>query len=246
MSLIARYKAGIITFLLTGIFVLGLFSIQLKQRGVLISESFYEINPEPESQQEELIQDDLLDSNSSSSDKAFNEDQEYKEMMRNFKAISANDFEQTTKALEQTKSDLIEEESSELRSVSNHMGYALKANETEAFKKLQEKLNKRLVNEKVIDKHANKRSSLTYSLKDRVLEYYKTPRYLCEFGGKIVVSIKVDSDGNVFDAYINGASSSNNQCLIESAISYAKTAKFSSSSRKNQLGTITFVFKGKG
>lgn len=246
MSLIVRYKAGLITFLLTGIFVLGLFSIQLKQRGVLISESFYEIKPEPESKSEELIQDDLLDSNSSSSDKAFNEDEEYKEMMRNFKAISANDFEKTTKAIEETKSKFIEEESSELSSVSNHMGYALKAKETEAFKKLQEKLNKRLDNEKVIDEHANTRSSLTYSLKDRVLEYYITPRYLCEFGGKIVVSIKVDSEGNVFDAYINGASNSNNQCLIESAITYAKSAKFSSSTRKNQLGTVTFIFKGKG
>lgn len=243
MSLIERYKPEIITFLLTGILVLGMFSIELKQQGELITESYYEIEPEPE--KVDLSEEKLENLNNPSSDKAFNEDEEYKELMRNFKTISANDFEETTKALEATKEENIEEEISETKTVSSNMGYALNAKESESYKKLQQKLNKRLDNIKVADEHANSKSSLTYSLKGRVLEYYITPRYLCEEGGKIVVSIKVDAEGNVFEASVNGASNSNNQCLIDSAIDYAKTARFNTSSRQNQLGTITFIFKAK-
>ncbi len=245
MSIIERFKAEIITFLLTGIFVLGLFSIHLKQHRTLITESYYEIEPEPETPEEEIIPNKLEDAQEPSSDKAFNEDAAYKELMRNFKTVSADDFEQTTKALEDAKTNTTEEDLSEINPFSNNVGRGLSSKETEAYKKLQEQLKKRQKTENTIDEHSKGRSSLTYSLKNRVLESYQTPRYLCEYGGTIVVSIKVDAMGNVIEAYNNGASSSNNQCLEESAIAYAKTAQFNSSERQNQIGTITFIFKGK-
>lgn len=243
MNLIDKHKAAIITFLLSGIVVLGLFTIQLTQKGTLISESYYKI--EPETEEEKLIKE-FEKIKGPSTNKAFNEDQEFKQMMRNFKTLASNDFQRTTKELDNTDNtkDLIEERNIN-KSINDNNAYALNNAETDSYKALQEKLNKRLENQKIADEHANRRSTLTYSLKGRTLGYYQIPRYLCERGGKIVVSIRVDEKGNVFDAYINGSSNSENQCLIDHAIDYAKSVQFDASDRTDQIGTITFLFKGK-
>lgn len=244
MNLIEQHKALILTFLISGIVVFGMFSIQLKQQDKLISESYFLMEPEPEKTVEEELQK-IEDLNTTSTNKAFNEDQEYKEMMRNFKTVSANDFERTTKAIEEANMSESQEETTPNAPHANNNAYALNSNDTESYKKLQDELKKRLENKKIADEHAKTRSTLTYSLKGRTLGYYRIPRYLCEKGGKIVVSIKVNNSGNVTEASINGASNSNNQCLIDSAISYAKSVQFDNSERKDQLGTITFLFKGK-
>lgn len=243
MKFIEQYKAGIITFLISGIVVLGMFSFQLKQNSKLITENFYEIEPEPEITKEDQELFDALDGKSTN--KAFNEDQEYKEMMRNFKTMSANDFERTTKALEEAKSSDITEETSISKSYANSNAYALNSEETESYKKLQEELNKRLENKKLADEHAKSKSTLTYSLTGRIMQDYDIPRYLCETGGKIVVNITVNEKGIVTDASINGSSNSSNQCLINRALEYAKEALFDTSSKTKQIGTITFMFKGK-
>lgn len=243
MNLIEEHKALIITFLVAGIVVFGMFSIQLKQQDKLITESYFLIEPEPEKTEKELQK--IEDLNAPSTNKAFNEDQEYKTMMRNFKTVSANDFKRTDEALEEENPNEVEEETSLTNSFSNGNAYALNSEETQSYKELQDELKKRLENKKIADEHAKTKSTLTYSLKGRTLGYYNIPRYLCERGGKIVVSIRVNATGNVTDATINGSSSSNNQCLIDSAIAYAKSVQFDSSQRKDQLGTITFLFKGK-
>lgn len=243
MNLIEEHKALIITCLVAGIVVFGMFSIQLKQFDKLLTESYFLIEPEPEKTEEELREIEAL--TAPSTNKAFNEDQEYKEMMRNFKTVNANDFERTTKALEDAKANDIEEESSLTNSNANGNAYALNSEETESYKQLQDELKKRLENKKIADEHAKTKSTLTYSLKGRTLGNYNIPRYLCEKGGKIVVSIRVNRTGHVTDASINGASSSDNECLIDSAISYAKSVQFDSSERNDQPGTITFLFKSK-
>ena len=243
MKFIEQHKAAIITFLVSGIVVLALFSFQLKLKGELITESYYLIEPEPEITEEELKKiEDLADA---SSNKAFNEDQEYKDMMRNFKTVSANDFERTTKALEEAKTSEVEEETSINKSYAGSNAYALNSDETESYKKLQEELNKRLENKKSADEHAKTKSTLSYSLTGRTMQAYDIPRYLCEKNGKIVVSIIVNASGKVTDAYINGASNSTNQCLIDRALEYAKEVHFDSSNKTSQIGTITFLFKGK-
>lgn len=243
MKFIEQHKAAIITFLLTGIVVLGMFSIQLKQQGKLITESYYEILPEPEIKEDTQELLDALDGRSTN--KAFNEDQEYKDMMRNFKTVSANDFERTTKALEEAKTSEVSEETSINQTFANSNAYALNSEETESYKKLQEELNKRLENKKIADEHAKTKSTLTYSLVGRTMQDYDIPRYLCETGGKIVVNIIVNGTGKVTDASINGSSNSNNECLISRALEYAKEAQFDSSSKTKQIGTITFLFRGK-
>lgn len=246
MKLIEQHKALIITILISSIVVLVLFSAQLKLKGKLISESYYLLEPESEKTVEELQK--LEDLNTESTNKAFNEDQEYKEMMRNFKSVSANDFERTTKAIEEAKASEVEElidETSVAKSYANSGDYALNTKETESYKKLQEELQQRLKNKKQADEHAKNKGTLTYSLKGRTLTHYKIPRYLCETGGKIVVNIKVNESGDVYDAYVNGSSNSNNKCLVDHAIAYAKSVEFDTSTRNDQLGTITFMFKGK-
>ncbi|MBF8148862.1 hypothetical protein ITJ86_03075 [Winogradskyella sp. F6397] len=220
-----------------------MFSLQLKIQDDLVTESYYLMEPEPEITKEEL--QEIEDINGESTNKAFNEDQEYKEMMRNFKTVDANDFERTTKAMAEAKASEVQEETSITKTYSGSNAYALNSDETQSYKKLQEALKQRLNNKKQADEHAKTKSTLTYSLKGRTLAHYKTPRYLCETGGKIVVSIRVNASGDVIDAYINGSSNSNNQCLINHAISYAETVQFDTSDKNEQLGTITFLFKGK-
>ena len=51
--------------------------------------------------------------------------------------------------------------------------------------------------------------------------------------------------GQVIDTYINSSSSSDNQCLIDTAIEYAENAVFSDANSKSQIGSITYYFKGK-
>ncbi|WP_299127896.1 TonB family protein [uncultured Winogradskyella sp.] len=244
MKFIEQHKAAIITFLLASTLVLALFSIHLKQQGDLITESYYELEPEPEKSPEETLQDtETL--TGATSDKVFNEDQDYKDMLRNFKTISANDFERTTKSIEASKTSDLSEDYSINKSYTNTNAYALNANESESYKKLKEQLNKRLENKKIADQHAKTKSTLTYSLKGRIMEAYDIPRYLCENGGKIVVSITVNSKGKVTDASINNSSNSKNVCLINRALEYAKAVQFNPSSKTSQIGTITFIFRGK-
>jgi len=93
---------------------------------------------------------------------------------------------------------------------------------------------------------ANTKSTMSYSLVNRSDIYLPTPIYLCEFGGKIVVNITVNANGEVTDAYTNTSSTSTNECLIDHATEYAKEARFSADeSKESQIGSITFYFIGK-
>lgn len=240
MQNIEKYKAGLITFLLSGIVVFGMFSIELTNKKILIAETFYKIEPAIEEEiQKEL--EKLNDQKSPSTNKAFNEDEEFKKLMKNFKTVSPDDFEKTTKRLEESKTSKVSVTSTNSELGANK-SYALKQNETESYKKLGELLDKK---QNGIAEHAKGNSSLTYSLKERRLLNYNTPRYLCERSGKIVVNIRVDENGDVFEAYVNGSSNSNDECLIEHALEYAKSVRFNTSNRTDQLGSITFYFKGK-
>lgn len=238
MHFIDKYKALLITSLITGIVGFGMFSIHLTNTKALIAETIYEIEKKTEKEiQKEL--EEIQDLISPTTNKAYNEDEEYKKLMKNFKTISADDFEKTTKRLKDNKA---ERETTTNATYKKSKDFALKQNESESYKKLQDVLDKKQAG---IAEHAKTGSTLTYSLKDRRLLSYNTPRYLCERSGKIVVNIKVDNSGNVYEAYINGSSNSNNECLIEHAIEYAKSVRFNLSNRTDQLGSITFYFKGK-
>ena len=61
-----------------------------------------------------------------------------------------------------------------------------------------------------------------------------------------VVNIVVNAEGSVIESNYNNSSTSVNGCLIDHALEYAKASTFTpNSSKPRQLGTITFIFKGK-
>ena len=119
----------------------------------------------------------------------------------------------------------------------------LKKKREEAKQKLGEKEAQK---EEFTNNLANRQTSVSYSLVDRNNYRLPPPIYTCIEGGKVVINIEVDNNGRVTDAKLNQKSSgTSNGCLVENAITYALKAKFNSSSKSSQKGTITYLFQQK-
>lgn len=75
-------------------------------------------------------------------------------------------------------------------------------------------------------------------------DYIKIPGYMCGKGvnEKIVVQIRVNSNGDVYDAK-SLAPDGANPCCIEQALKYAKKSRFDYSDKPVDVGTITYYFK---
>jgi len=126
--------------------------------------------------------------------------------------------------------------------------YAAKVNE---LAKKREEL-KQLLGEKEAQKKeftnylAEKRTTISFSLVDRNSHRLPPPIYTCIEGGKVVINIDVNANGYVTNASFNEKSSgTSNGCLVDNAIAYALKAKFSSSTKPTQKGTITYLFQSK-
>ncbi|MCE2613320.1 hypothetical protein LVD13_10080 [Flavobacteriaceae bacterium D16] len=92
----------------------------------------------------------------------------------------------------------------------------------------------------------DRRTSVSYSLVDRVNYELPPPIYTCIEGGTVVINIKVDKYGYVQEALFNSKSSNtSNGCLVDNAIEYALRARFNTSDKALQIGTITYVFQSK-
>ena len=236
-----QQKALLITFLLSGTVVLSVFNLNIKKQNELVSESYYEMEPEKELTQEEIkVLEALekLNNEKAETNKAYNETVKEKSFSEAYKPIAPPEdyvkpeFDQNEEVSEPSKSS--NDEISDL----NH-------EEISSFSKVNDILNK-TTKKKEAPKSTNRKSTIRYSLVDRTDEFLPIPIYLCEDGGKIVINITVDDNGNVIDTYVNNSSNSDNQCLIDSALEYAKKAKFNASpGKKTQLGSITFNFVGK-
>ena len=84
-----------------------------------------------------------------------------------------------------------------------------------------------------------------YDLKGRNHLYLPIPIYMCEGSGKVALTISVDQKGEVEEAkVIPGESTTNDPCLIETAISTALSSRFNPdiNSPKIQRGTLTYLF----
>jgi len=93
---------------------------------------------------------------------------------------------------------------------------------------------------------AARKTSVSYSLVGRNNYELPPPIYTCIEGGKVVINIVVDAVGNVSDASFNEKSSgTSNGCLVDNAIIYALKAKFNTSTKSSQKGTITYLFQSK-
>lgn len=250
MKLLEQHKALIITLLISGIVVLAMFSVHIKKNTKFISESYYEIEPQSEEEikaLEELRQAE--EAAKATTNQAFNEDQEFKDMMRNFKSMATNDFEKTIEEQEETSEASSETPDQVLtkNSINNSSkNFSINENERASFNKANDILASQTNKNSKKNSEANRASSVSFSLRNRTKVKLPPPVYLCETSGKIVVNITVNQDGLVTDTYINSSSSSSNQCLIDHALEYAQNAIFSEDkSTKSQIGSITYYFKGK-
>ncbi len=236
MRLSNQHKALLITFLISGTVIMSVFNLSLKKQDEFASESYYEIEPEEELTEEEIkVLEALekLNASKAETNKAFNETSKNKHFAEAFKPIAPpQDYvPRSNNTSESTETFSKEYDASTVTKVNK--------DELSSFSKVNDLLKKQQ------EGSANSKSTISFSLVDRTKMYIPIPVYLCEVDGKIVVNITVNENGNVIDAYVNTSSTSNNECLIEHALEYAKDSQFSASTKKTQLGSITFYFIGK-
>jgi succinate dehydrogenase flavin-adding protein (antitoxin of CptAB toxin-antitoxin module) len=236
------YKAMIATTLVSTVVVFLAFTLHIKKKSNLIAETFYEMEPETieEEKKEELQEileslDNLL--NSTTTNQAYNEsndelDKAFEEQLEEIR--NRNNNETVTEALETNDA------SSSSGAASNEEAIETFDNINDIIAKTSEKKRAPSLN------GLNKNSSISYSLVNRIKIDIPPPIYLCEMGGKVVITITVDSEGNVTETNYNNASTTDNGCLVDHAMEYAKASKFNADhSKPSQIGTITFLFKGK-
>jgi hypothetical protein len=227
-----------------------MFYIGIKNKTALITESFYEVDPQTE---EESIKTeetkDLNVKNKLATNQASNEDEAFKEMMRNFKTVrdappTKEDTEDTS-VLENVSENTTRTAITRRSHSQNSKQHALQEEDRERFRKAKDIVSIQTAQNTTNNSSNNSNSSVSYSLQNRVDLKLPPPIYLCETGGKIIVNITVNSLGRVTDTYINTSSSSNNQCLIDTAIAYAENALFSKANQNSQIGSITYYFMRK-
>lgn len=224
------HKALLITLCISTTILLMVYNLNIKKQNDLVAETFYELLPEDTKAIEapETLDDILKSFDNLSTNKAFNENKEYK----NFED---DDFKDTMEKLNSRHQKTIQ--------APIHSDYeaSINSNTSSSYENINS-----IIENVSASEVGNKKSSISFSLVDREKIQIPPPIYLCEASGKIVISITVDSNGNVIDAQYNNASNSNNGCLIDHALEYAKASTFTSNpNKKTQLGTITFLFRGK-
>ncbi|MEW4923315.1 hypothetical protein [Algibacter sp. 2305UL17-15] len=239
MNLTNQHKALLLTFLITGTVVMSIFNLSLKRHTENMAESYYEIEPEKEPTEEEMkIQEALENQNNAKAEtnKAFNETKNNKHFAQAYKTIAPPE-DYVPRSSDVNNSDALENYKSKYK---NSNPAKLKNKDLSSFSKVNDLLKKQK------GEGSNTRSTMSYSLVNRSHYYLPTPVYLCENGGKIVINITVNSNGDVIDAYVNTSSTSSNECLVEHALQYAEDAKFNKdASKERQIGSITFNFIGK-
>lgn len=241
MNLTNQHKALLITFFLSGTVVLSVFNFNLKQRGELASESYYEMEPEKELTEEDIkILEALekLNNTKAETNSAFNETAENKQFAQAYKPIAPPEDYEYQKPSDQN--DDGDGDNSNALGEQKPIEPAIKKEDLSSFSKVNDLLKKQQA------ESVNTKSTISFSLVNRKKVYIPIPVYLCEVDGKIVINITVDDKGNVIDTYLNNSSTSNNDCLIGHALEYAKNSQFSADpSKKTQVGSITFYFIGK-
>jgi hypothetical protein len=243
MNLTRSQLSLIITVFSMAIIVLGLYNVHLNssekeeyviEMAMMDDEELEEIVKEQEELQEELTKSQAIKSHL-----AFNETA--KASYGNPEPLKTLD-----ELMAEVESSSDSDEPSEL--LSSDTGFAASLKE---LKKKREE-TKQLLGEREAQKEmptnnlAKRRTSISYSLIDRNHFSLPIPIYTCIEGGKIVINILVDGNGNVIEADFNKKSSSTeNGCLIDNAIKYALKSQFNTSTNPTQKGTITYLFQEK-
>lgn len=237
LTLNNKHKALTITLLIAGTIILFVFNLNLRQHTKFANESYYELEPEKElTEQEKKLLETLerLNNSKPETNNAFNETKKSKQFAKAYKVI-APPQDYVPKQTNSTKHQLEERKDHETP-IESKLNEATLAK----YSKVKDLL------EQQKSGGNNSKSSISFSLKNRDKIHIPIPIYLCEKDGKIVINITVNAKGDVTDAYPNTTSTSQNKCLIDHALDYAKQSRFSTdTSKDSQIGSITFYFVGK-
>ena len=224
------YKAFVITILLLGSLYLLFYFVTLSSNYIV---------PEEEFEIEYAIEELILDENIAEVTKGkikIETHQVYNE---------AEEFIKESEANRKENSEAIEDKLSEINdaisdSKSERIAISLE-------KKTAKKKDVNATNlESTLATTNNSKSTNSYRLINRKVIEFPNPVYICESFGKVVLQIEVNANGYVIMTSVNkNTSTTTNLCLIESAIDYAKKARFTKDKNKpSQMGTITYVFPG--
>jgi len=236
MNLNYSHRSLLVTSLLFGILFLFLYSIKLgsvKKAEEPVYDIEYAAIEELPSQEQELAK-------VSSEQVAIETNRAYNEAEKMLAEMSEEELETS----EEMQNKMAEMDAAIESSNASNNGNGIKAAEKASEKKKKSATNSTKKN--AGKKSANRRTTVSYRLVNRTDLDLPNPVYTCEGSGKVVVNIVVDSLGKVVKtSYSKSASTTANGCLIDSAIEYAKQARFTTNANKNkQLGTITYNFPG--
>ena len=225
MSFNYSYKAFIITILILGNLYLLFYFIKLPSNSIILEEE-YEI----EYALEEVIPEEELASISEEeikieTHKVFNEDQKFIEELETDRKENNESTEDKLSEINEVISDSKSEIKDDLAT---------------------EKKYKSNLPEAILATTNNSKSTNSYRLVNRKVIEFPNPVYVCDSFGKVVLHIEVNANGYVIMTSVNkNASTTTNLCLIESAIDYAKKARFTKDKNKpSQVGSITYIFPG--
>tara|TARA_B100000767_G_scaffold71882_1_gene68388 strand:- start:208 stop:891 length:684 start_codon:yes stop_codon:yes gene_type:complete len=219
------YKAFVITILILGNLYLLFYFIKLPSNSIILEEE-YEI----EYALEEVITEEELTSVSEEeikieTHKVFNEDQKFIEELE-------TDRKENNESAEDKLSEINEVISDSKSEIKDDLAI--------------EKKYKFNLPEAILATTKNSKSTNSYRLVNRKVIEFPNPVYVCDSFGKVVLHIEVNTNGYVIMTSVNkNASTTTNLCLIESAIDYAKKARFTKDKNKpSQVGSITYIFPG--
>ncbi len=236
MQLSRSQLSGIITFFSLAIMVLLLYNIHL------VSEEKEEYTIEMSLADEDIIE--LLKQEEERLQEIAEADPIKSHMASNETAKPSIDEPEPLKTLE----ELMAESESSKDFSSTDDGYEANLRE---LAKLREERKQKLGEQEAKKKEyttalSKRKTSVSYSLVNRNNYELPPPIYTCLEGGKVVINIKVDALGYVVEADFNSSSSNTTDwCLVENAITYAYRARFDTSDKAQQIGTITYLFQGK-
>lgn len=233
MNLNYSYRAFLITCLLFGSLFLILYSLKL-QGSKVVEEPSYDI----EYVKEELsLPNEDLAVLSPSEKIAIETNRAFNEAERFIADIETSETEMDDKLAE------MDAAINEVITTSSTDGIkAARKRIMETRRKIQRRSNKTTV----VEGSANKNTTISYLLPQRQALHLPNPVYTCDQGGTIVVNIDVNAFGKVTKVgYDKKESTTQNWCLIESALKYAKKGRFTTDSKiTKQKGTITYNFPG--
>ena len=219
------YKAFVITILILGNLYLLFYFIKLPSNSIILEEE-YEI----EYALEEVITEEELASVSEEeikieTHKVFSEDQKFIEELETNRKENSEAIEDKLSEINEVISDSKSERKDDL---------------------VVEKKSKSNLPEAILATTNNSKSTNSYHLLNRKVIEFPNPVYICDSFGKVVLLIEVNANGYVIMTSVNkNASTTSNLCLIESAIDYAKKARFTKNKNKpSQMGSITYIFPG--